>query len=149
MLNELCGYLKNWFEKEKNIGDFEIIDGMVVGTAKTLTPTLAENQYFRIVGSVFNDGIYQYKGAPIAELVNEKFHGAIWALAIPKEVIALSAEIDAWQAKYGKATNSPFSSESLSASGYSYSKASAGAGGSATITWQNIFADRLGRWVKL
>lgn len=151
MLNELCGYLKNWFETDKYIGDFEIKDGLIkVASARTKVPYLQDNQYFRIVGSVFNDGVYQYKAdTPSTELVDEKFHGAVWALAIPKEVIALNKEIDDWQDKYGASSLSPFASESLSASGYSYSRSSSGAGGSATITWKNIFSDKLRRWQKI
>lgn len=151
MLNELCGYLKNWFETEKYIGDFKIEDGrIVVASQKTTVPTVLDNQYIRIVGSVFNDGVYQYHvGESISDLVDEIFHGAVWTLAIPKEILDLETEINAWQDKYGQAMLSPYASENLSASSYSYSRGSVGSNGSATVTWKDIFADSLKRWRKI
>lgn len=149
MLNDICGYLKNWFEVEKYIGDFTIADGRL-DLPNTTSTQLLEGQYFRIVGSVLNDGVYQYHASePNSALVDETFHGAVWALAIPKEVLDLDVEITAWQTKYGQASLSPYASESLSASSYSYSRGSVSTDGSATITWKNIFADRLARWRKI
>lgn len=47
-------------------------------------PFLQEGQYFRVVGSVFNDGLYQY---PTKDMIDEIFDGAVWALAVPKAVL--------------------------------------------------------------
>lgn len=151
MLSKICGYLKNWFEQEKYIGDFRIANGRISVTSRNAAePQLLDGQYIRIIGSVHNDGVYQYHvGESITGLVDEKFHGAVWALAIPKELLELAEEITAWQEKYGNASLSPYASESLSASSYSYSRGSVGSDGSATITWKNIFADQLRRWRKI
>lgn len=110
---------------------------------------LQDDQYFRIVGSVFNDGVYQY---PATELKDETFEGAVWAMAIPAEVIALSTEIDEWKTKYAgvDSTNmSPYQSESFG--GYSYSKGSGGSsiGGNADNTWQGVFKSELDNWRKV
>jgi len=107
---------------------------------------LQDGQYFRIVGSVFNDGVYQY---PATGLTDETFDGAIWAMAIPSEVIALASDIEAWKEKYQSIDSpamSPYNSESFG--GYSYSKSS---GGSDDLsgTWQGAFADRLNHWRKI
>ena len=148
MLSELCGYLRNYFDKEKHFGDFVIENGVVSGQSDL---GLLENQYIRIVGSVLNDGVYQYHAAGIEDLVDESFNGAIWSLAIPKDVIALSAEIDAWRAKneaVDSAAMSPFTSESFG--GYSYSKSMGGsADGKIVGGWQNAFANRLSQWRKI
>ena len=147
MLNELCGYLRNWFDKERYFGDFTITGGVI---SSSVDLHLIENQYIRIVGSVLNDGVYQYKSEGIQELVNESFNGSIWALAIPKEVIAIDKEIDAWQAKYGgsgSASMSPFTSESFG--GYSYSKSSGNSADGSGVGWQNAFANRLNQWRKI
>lgn len=149
MLSELCGYLRNWFDKEKYFGDFTIDHGVISGSVDL---NLLENQYIRIVGSVLNDGVYQYKAAGIQDLVDESFNGAIWSLAIPKEVIAIDKEIDAWQAKYGgsdSAAMSPFSSESFG--GYSYNKAQgfASSGGGMLTDWMSLFGSRLAQWRKI
>lgn len=148
MLNELCGYLRNYFDKEKHFGDFVIENGVISAQSDL---GLLENQYIRIVGSVLNDGVYQFKAAGIEGLVDEVFNGAIWSLKIPKEIIAIDAEINAWKAKYevvDGAAMSPFTSESFG--GYSYSKSTGGSDdGSKAVGWQNAFANRLSQWRKI
>lgn len=143
MLTELCHELKNWFDRDqqKLYGDFEITDGKI--DDELFTSRIQENQYFRIIGSVFNDGVYQY--SPDLTLKNEYFIGAIWLMAVPQEIVDLSNEIDTWMADYGQNVNSPYQSESFG--GYSYSKAT-GANGSAP-SWQSTFASRLNRWRKI
>lgn len=145
MLTELCKEINNWFDKERYFGTFVVEDGVLTGNF-----SLQEGQYFRIVGSVFNDGVYQY---PATELVDETFDGAIWAMAVPSEVIALAQEIKEWADKYlgvDSAAMSPFNSESFG--GYSYSK-SGGSSSSGNVdlsgTWQGAFADRLNHWRKI
>lgn len=140
MLSELCKELNNWFCTKMYFETFTIEDG-------TLTlDDLQDGQYFRIVGSVFNDGVYQY---PATGLNDETFDGAVWAMAIPQEVIALSSEIEEWVNKYATVDSSamsPYQSESFG--GYSYSKASSGDenGGN---TWQSVFRSRLNQWRKV
>lgn len=150
MLTELCGYLRNWFDRDRYIGKFEIVDGKI---STNISMTLLENQYIRIVGSVLNDGVYQYHADGIEGLQDEAFDGAVWSLAIPKALIDLAAEIEAWQGKYGgvdSAAMSPYNSESFG--GYSYSKST---GGSSDGTnngaggWQSAFAKRLAQWRKI
>lgn len=142
MLYELCLELNNFFEYARYIGDITISNGNVQ------TEMLEEGQYFRIVGSVFNDGVYQY---PQHKLKDEVYHGGLWAMAVPPEVIALDTEIDAWKDKYmsldGQAM-SPYQSESFG--GYSYTKGYGSQGNSSgNVTWQNTFASRLNHWRKL
>lgn len=142
MLTELCQELRNWFDLERHTGTFEITGGNLTADF------LREGQYFRIMGSIFSDGVHQY---PAADLPDETFEGAVWALAIPQTVINLSAEIDTWQTKYGGAdgvATSPFASESFE--GYSYSKATfSSSGGSGAATWQTVFKSRLKVWRKM
>ena len=147
MLTELCQELRNWFEKEKHFGTFTIEGGQLTDSS-----FLQDGQYYRIVGSVFNDGVY-VNTPDDASLIDETFDGAIWAMAVPPTVVALSDKIDAWEAEYGGVGNpllSPFDSESFG--GYSYSKASggsSGSGGSSVPTWKSIFADELNRYRKI
>lgn len=142
MLTELCQELKNWFDRERHTGTFTIADGNITADF------LREGQYFRIMGSVFSDGVHQY---PAAGLPSETFTGAVWALAIPAPVIALDEEITAWREKYeatDSAAMSPFTSESFG--GYSYSKSSGNSGdGSSGRSWQTAFAPRLNMWRKI
>lgn len=139
MLYELCLELNNFFEYGKYIGNIKIVDGNVQ------TEFLSDEQYFRIVGSVFNDGVYKY---PQTDLKDEEFYGAIWAMAVPQDVIALADEIQAWKDKYMTVdVMSPYQSESFG--GYSYTKASLQSSDNGTISWQSAFANRLNQWRKL
>ena len=139
MLEQVLMNIRNWFTVEGGIhsGTFSIKDGGIT------LPFLADGQYFRICGSVFNDGLHKY---PAADLVDEKFSGAIWALAIPPAVVDLADEIQKWQGKNGEVASSPFSSESFG--GYSYSKATDAETGGA-VTWQSAFKKQLSAWRKI
>ena len=139
MLEQVLMHLKNWFLVPGGIheGTYTIEDGGIA------LPFLANGQYFRICGSVFNDGLHQY---PASDLKAETFEGTVWALAVPQAVIELAAEIEAWQKKNGDASTSPYQSESFG--GYSYSKATDSATGGA-VTWQSAFRSRLNAWRKI
>ena len=87
MLTELCAELKNYFLRDReadiHYGEYEISGGSID------LPFLLDGQYFRIVGSVLNDGVYQY---PVGGLADEEFTGAVWAMAVPPAVVALAVE---------------------------------------------------------
>lgn len=144
MLTELCQELKNWFDRgqPRIHGAFEIVDGKIVDT--DFTDVIQDNQYFRIIGSVFNDGVHQYTNE--LGLTDEAFVGSIWLMAVPKAVIDLADEIDTWVTQYGDSVKSPYNSESFG--GYSYSMAS-GSGSSSKPTWQSVFANKLNLWRKI
>ena len=145
MLSELCQELKNWFDRDQPrvYGVFEIENGKIID--EDFTSIIHDNQYFRIIGSIFNDGVYKYTDDLALE--DEMFVGAIWLLAIPKEIVALSDEIDAWVSKYSDTINSPYSSESFG--GYSYSKASGSGSNASGPSWQSTFANQLNKWRKI
>lgn len=140
MLEQILDYIHNYFEKEIIQGTFTVSSGSID------LSFLQEGQYFRIVGSVFNDGVHQY---PASELVDEVFEGQVWAMAVPPAVIALKTDIEAWVASNADSANSPFTSESFG--GYSYSKGSKSIGNGATVPigWRDVFHDRLNRWRKI
>ena len=132
MLAEICAELRNYFEvpNGRHFGKFEISGGSIAPL-----DFLQEGQYFRIVGSVFNDGVYQY---PATSLTDEVFEGAVWAMSLPPDLIALSAEIEEYnKSDAGKA--SPYISENFG--GYGYTKATDASG--APVVWQKVFASRL------
>ena len=58
MLEQVLRHLNNWFVVDVHDGSF-VVDGGGI----TL-PFLQDGQYFRVVGSVFNDGVYQYPFLP-------------------------------------------------------------------------------------
>lgn len=137
MLTEVCAELRNYFVKDIHNGTFEIVGGKI-----TPLDFIQENQYFRIVGSVFNDGVYKYTADLV--LTDEIFSGSVWAMAVPPSVVALAEEIKAFnESDAGKP--SPYTSESFG--GYSYSKATDSNG--VPLTWQKVFANRLNKYRRI
>lgn len=136
MLTEICAEIRNYFVREIHHGTFSISNGAIEPL-----DFLQEGQYFRIVGSVFNDGVYQY---PNAELTDETFDGAIWAMGVPPSLIALASEIEEWT-KSDAAKPSPYTSESFG--GYSYTRATNAKG--QAVTWQDAFSSRLNKYRRM
>ena len=151
MLTQLCQYLRNWFAVNKYFGEFRIVNGILQmeyddGNAFTAL-NLLPGQYYRIIGSVLNDGVHQY---PNEALADETFTGAVWSMAIPAAVLALSEEISAWQCKNGGADSaamSPFVSESFG--GYSYTKAAGSSSTGSVGGWEAVYASKLTPWRKI
>ena len=116
MLTEICAELRNYFEvpNGRHFGKFEISGGSIAPL-----DFLQEGQYFRIIGSVFNDGVYQY---PATSLTDEVFDGAVWAMALPPSIIALAADEKDLRARIKKFAEKElgYASESYP-NGYSYS----------------------------
>ena len=149
MLTEICQYLKNWFVRDIWTGTWTISGGVLHGSDGS-TPPLLTGQYFRVIGSVLNDGVHKY-GDNKDVLVNETFEGAVWSMAVPPILVSLAAEIAAWQAAYGGASSpamSPYQSESIP--NYSYSMKSGGsASGGVGVTWEDVYRARLSPWRKI
>lgn len=141
-LTEICEYLNNYWPVSKAKGHY------VIANKTIALPQLQDGQYFRILGSVFNDGVHKY---PATDLVNEEFDGVIWAMAVPGTVIALASDIAEWVKQYGDPNSpamSPMQSESFQ--NYSYTKASgSNAEGTDSTTWQGAFASRLNKYRRL
>lgn len=152
MITEVCKYLKNWFDwnQPKYFGKFKIENG-VLFSFNDGDMGIATNQYYRIIGSVFNDGVYKHGEETLED---EEFYGAVWLMAVPKDFIELIGDMTEWQEKYGGASSvnmSPYQSESFN--NYSYSKASSSTwgtsgGGSAGISCIAMFRDRLWEYKK-
>lgn len=165
-IEALCAETHNYHETDKVIGDFTIESGNIK------LPFLCKNQFFRIVGSKFNDGVYIYVEGGLVigaatweeavdesinwldvrekywgdlagnDLIDESFHGAIWPMNMPRAFFDLSKEIAAYNASE-EAKVKPFTSESISGY-YSYSKT-----GTDSNLWYNVFAHKLRRWKKV
>ena len=137
MLTELCAELRNYFVTEIRYEDFTISGGKIAPL-----DFIQENQYFRIVGSVFNDGVY--KNTADLELTNEVFCGAVWSMAVPPSVVDLAAEIKKYN-ESDEAKPSAYNSESFG--GYAYTKATNSDG--IPIRWQDVFKKSLNKWRKI
>lgn len=141
MLTELCAEIRNYFLGSDPTRS--IHQGTFIISGGELAPLdfLKEGQYFRIVGSTFNDGVHQY---PASDLTDESFAGAVWAMAVPPAVIGLAVEIEKYKAETEK-NQSAFSSESFG--GYSYTKFTDSHG--APLSWEKAFADRLKKYRRM
>ena len=165
MLQQVCENMCNYFIKERIDGSYEISDGVIS------LPFLQDGQRFLIDGSALNDGMYTYHVTyidngddedPVAVcsyigddddavevgLQDETFAGTICALAVPPAVIALSSEVKAWVEKNGDAVSSPYTSENVIGV-YSYTQKTGGSGAGGSVSWQDVFKDRLKRWRKV
>lgn len=142
MLTELCEELHNWFEMpcDRHFGRFSISGGNIEPL-----DFLKEGQYFRIIGSTFNDGVYQYGQTGVA-FTDEDFDGAVWAMRVPPAVVELSHKVAEYQ-QSDAAKPSPYVSETYP-NGYSYQKATDGNGGDGS-KWQKVFSEELKPWRKL
>lgn len=142
MLEQVLMYLYgprvyNWPVTNRYCGEINVTkDGVAL--------PLLKGQYIRIVGSVFNDGVYKYGETDVYQ--EETFNGEVWALAIPKGVLTLINEIKAWNDKNGDVATGPYQSESFG--GYTYTRATDSATGGAA-TWQTAFRAQLNRWRKI
>ncbi len=138
MLEELLRALRNWFVRDKATGRIRVEGGALVPPEGL---ALADGQYIRVTGSVFNDGLHRW---PCTGMADEEFVGTVWALAVPRAVVDLADEIEAWQTEHTEELDSPYASESFG--GYSYTRVG---GDGSPITWRQQFKARLDPWRKL
>lgn len=139
MLETVLNHLHNWFPVAgaARAGTFIIVSG-------TLTlHNVLDGQYYKIEGSVFNDGLHKY-GDLEDELMDETFSGRVVPLAIPKAVIDLAERIKKW------ADENPVTDKvSESFGGYSYQKAGSGTQNADIGGWQTAFRKELNLWKKV
>lgn len=163
-IDTVCGELHNYFEDDRVIGDYTIEEGRIT------LPFLVNGQFFRIVGSKFNDGVYIYADNYIIldvtwedffvdnpdwqaisarayasiqrrELADETFHGAIWLMRMPRNFLRMCQEIEEYNLS-DAAKPSPFTSENISGF-YSYTK-----GDADSTSWQSVFASKVKQYRK-
>ena len=134
MLEQILAYLHTDFAKQTlPEQEWTIADGTMD------VPGALPGQYVRIVGSVLNDGVYQY---PLTGLTDETFTGTVRLLKIEKAVLEMVPEIEAWCEK-----NQPTAFTSESFGGYSYSRATDSSG--VPAGWQKVFDSRLAPYRKM
>lgn len=141
MLEQVLDHIHNYFYTGKAYtGTFTITDGALV------LDGLLTGQYYHITGSVFNDGIHKYGEA---DLTDETFTGTIYPMAVPKTMLDIVDEIEAWVDKFGDVMNSPYQSEEV-VGVYSYQRATTNRqNGESVSDWQMIFQKRLNAWRKV
>lgn len=153
-ITEVCAECRNFFAPASKKVDMTYIHEdtfEISGNSIAPLDFIAQGQFFRIVGSAMNDGVYQNTVEGLADLTDETFDGAIWEMSVPRAFLSLCADIDAWRKanEAADSTNmSPFTSESFA--GYSYQKGGGVSQGTGNaMTWQAQFARRLNAWRRL
>lgn len=138
MLTAICVELNNYFTDPQDIyrGRFAVENGFLDA------PFLQAGQFFRVVGSVHNDGVYRY---PAPELQDESFDGAIFAMKVPPLVLQVVDDIAKKEPDTANAVN-PYTSESFG--GYSYTRAT-DSNGVPLSDIRLIVKQRLGKWRKM
>ena len=142
MIGQVCAEVKNYFiqpDVDIHASNYTVTNGQIGPV-----PFLKDGQYYRIVGSVLNDGVYKH-GTDDTDLADEEFFGAVWAMRVPREFVSLVADIQAWETANATALSGPYSSESFG--GYSYTKATSANGGA--YTWMDQFKNRLNAYRRL
>ena len=142
-ITEICAYCRNYFapkskrnnDEYKHSGTFEI-------SGQSISPLdfLEEGQYFRIVGSDLNEGVYCNTAEDLTRLQDEEFSGEIWEMAVPRAFLSMCDDIAAWRAANEAVDSnnmSPFTSESFG--GYSYTKSGSNTADGSNATWLNAW----------
>lgn len=147
-MGELCAECRNWHKPEIISGEFRVENGILQPI-----PVVPDGAYIRIVGSTFNDGVWQY---PHGDFVDETFKGAVWLMHVPQDFIALLDDINAWQSVNEQAIASAFAEvlagqyASETFAGYTYQKKTGI--GDVPTTWKDPrlgFNARLAMWRKI
>ena len=154
MIEHICAFIHNYFEVDDNTGQRMIYPGTYTIENGSITlPCLIDGNYFRIIGSELNNGIYRYPvnvypgDDPILE--DETFTGVIWKMRPPKAFLKLVSEIEDWVGKYGDVMRNPYQSEDVIGV-YRYTKMTTGkVTGDYIATWQNAYKNQLNEWRKL
>lgn len=145
---ELCMECRNFHKPDILPGEYTISGGVLAPI-----PGVPDGAWVRIVGSLYNDGCYQFPGSG---LTDETFDGAVWLMHVSPDFVALYNDINAWEAESKQAIadataevlSGPYSSESFA--GYTYTKKTSI--GDIPTTWKDSrlgFSARLDRWRKV
>lgn len=104
---ELCVLTHNFFDcyDEPFVGGFIIgtdyiwntfnFEEDVVANQTNILDGLAPHQYYKIEGSIFNDGVHE----AVESLTPEKFYGKVQPMRVPKVFVELAKKITAYDEK--------------------------------------------------
>ena len=151
-LADLCAELHNYdFNRRaaRYTGTFRVSNGQIDLSELEFDGSIQQDQYFRVLGSVFNDGVYQYGKGGLPH--DEVFDGQVWAMNVPPEVLNLISEINLWAATdEAKNLSSPYASESFGGYSYSLKGNMTGSGSEAGAgAWKAQFKNKMDRWRKM
>ena len=115
-ITNMCGLLRNYFTDKEHIfsGTYTIVD-------KSLNiDFIKSDQYFRITGSVFNNGVYCNNPDDLKRLRDETFSGTIWAMSVPADFIELCDDAERFKEKISEISGNFSGYVSETWGGYTY-----------------------------
>ena len=150
ILEQVLNHIHNWF-----VYDELDVDGCAIeGGSLPASVPIPEGAWYRIQGSLFNDGLHQH---PADDLTDETFDGKVTVCAIPRVLLNVVDEIadyiDAMNESDAAVRGAKFQSESFG--GYTYtikgdSRADSASGGVSGLTgWQAAFRTDLNPFRKI
>lgn len=146
-LEDILWHIHNWFDSDSTsftVTGCDIVNGELPAV---LSQRMLEGQWYRIEGSWLNDGLHQY---PSDDLSDETFDGTVTLMRIPKPLLRVAEDIEAWKAKNSEAAESPYSSESFGGYSYTLKGGIAPNSGSQGLSgWRLAFRDQLNPWRKM
>lgn len=150
MIEQVCAHIHNYFEVDENTGQRMIHPGTYTIENGIITlPFLVSGNYFRVMGSELNNGVFEYQAAGNYELVDETFTGVIWKMRPPRAFLKIVEDIEDWMDKYGEIMRNPYQSEDVIGV-YRYTKMTSGkVSGDFIATWENVYKNQLDQWRKL
>ena len=148
LAEEVLSHLHNWFAKDSStFQNVSISGGELPSEMSDFVP---EGAFYRVQGTYLNDGLHK-RGDEGDVLQDEEISRAkVSVLAIPRPLLLIIDEIEAWNEKYGEIATGPFFSESFG--GYEYQIrgfSSYGVAGSPLSGWRLAFANRLNPWRRM
>lgn len=148
LAEEVLSHIHNWFVKDTAV--FQNVEVSGGELPDDISAFVTDNAFYRIQGTYLNDGLHRTSD-PDDELQDEVIERAVVSrLAIPRPLLALIDEIEAWNEKYAEISSGPFFSERFG--GYEYQIrgfSSYGVSGSPLSGWRLAFANRLNPWRKM
>lgn len=148
LAEEVLSHLHNWFVRDSFVlTSFSFSeDGVPDGIASRIP----NGVFYRVQGSYINDGLHRM-GEPTDTFQTEDVERAkISILSIPKALLSIIDEIEAWENQYGEVAQGPFFSEEFG--GYKYEirgYSSYGAASSNMSGWRLAFNNRLNPWRRM
>lgn len=144
LLEEVLSHIHNWFKVSEKSTSVEIADGAL---PESIASDMLEGQFYRIQGSLLNDGLHRHVAN---DLEDETFDGTVAYLAIPRPLLYIVFDIQAWNDKNGEAVSGPYASESFGGYSYTLKTDSSASGASGGLTgWRLAFRERLNPWRKM
>ena len=148
LAEEVLSHLHNWFARDSFV--LTSVSFSDNGQPDEISERIPKGVFYRVQGSYLNDGLHR-SGEPSDMFQEESADRVkVSVLSIPKALLSIIDEIEAWENQYGEVAQGPFFSEEFG--GYKYEirgYSSYGAASSNMSGWRLAFNNRLNPWRRM